>query len=204
MKASTSLKKKVAREAAALLYFGIEKEYKQAKTRAAKTLGVNFLPSNLEVAVEFDKLAEENEGSGRQERLVQMRKKALEMMKLLAEYNPKLVGSVWRGTIHRESDTDITLYCNDPQEVLEKLRQNKLRVIESEWVAVTKKGKRKKAFRIIVELPSNEKIELTVRETEEASIKERCEIYGDTISGLSIQDLEKLLSENPTKRFIPI
>ena len=62
---ASDLKRKVAREAATLLYFGAEKEYKQAKTRAAQTLGTNFLPSNLEVALELDKMAEENEGENR-------------------------------------------------------------------------------------------------------------------------------------------
>ena len=51
------LKQRVAREAANLLYFGAEKEYKQAKNKAAQILGTNFLPSNLEVAVELDKIA---------------------------------------------------------------------------------------------------------------------------------------------------
>ena len=63
------LKCRVAREAATLLYFGAEKEYKQAKEKAAKTLGTHFLPSNLEVALELDKIAEENEGAKRKERL---------------------------------------------------------------------------------------------------------------------------------------
>jgi len=57
---SLNLRRKVSKEAASLLYFGAEKEYKQAKLKAAKTFGVHFLPSNLEVAIEFDKIAEEN------------------------------------------------------------------------------------------------------------------------------------------------
>jgi hypothetical protein len=64
---------RVAREAATLLYFGAEKEYKQAKLKAAKTFGVHFLPTNLEVALELDRIAEEKEGSARKERLVLMR-----------------------------------------------------------------------------------------------------------------------------------
>ncbi|MEM2254872.1 MAG: tRNA adenylyltransferase, partial [Candidatus Bathyarchaeia archaeon] len=92
------IRRKVAREAANLLYLGVEKEYKQAKLRAAKVLGVNVLPTNLEVAMELDKIAEENEGKKRQERLVQMRKEALKLMKILEKYSPVLVGSVWRGT----------------------------------------------------------------------------------------------------------
>ena len=86
---TADLKCKVAREAATLLYFGAEKEYKQAKTRAAETLGTHFLPSNLEVALELDKIAEENEGAKRKERLIEMRKEALKIMKLLDAYLPR-------------------------------------------------------------------------------------------------------------------
>jgi len=85
---TTDLKSRVAREAATLLYFGVEKEYKQAKIRAARTLGIHFLPSNLEVALELDKIAEENEGENRKERLIQMREEALQVMKLLDAYCP--------------------------------------------------------------------------------------------------------------------
>ncbi|MDH5460241.1 MAG: hypothetical protein OEW71_04305, partial [Candidatus Bathyarchaeota archaeon] len=79
---SLSLRRKVAREAASLLYFGVEKEYKQAKLKAAKTFGVHFLPTNFEVAIEFDRISEEKEGAARQERLIQMRKEALKLMKI--------------------------------------------------------------------------------------------------------------------------
>ena len=63
MNVDSDLRCKVAREAATLLYFGAEKEYKQAKLKAAKTLGTHFLPTNLEVAIELDKIAEANEGA---------------------------------------------------------------------------------------------------------------------------------------------
>ena len=54
---SLKLRKRIAREAASLLYFGAEKEYKQAKLKAAKTVKSKFLPTNLEVALELDKIA---------------------------------------------------------------------------------------------------------------------------------------------------
>ncbi|MEM3579923.1 MAG: DUF4269 domain-containing protein [Candidatus Bathyarchaeia archaeon] len=196
------MRRKVAREAAALLYLGLEKEYKQAKLRAAKTLGVHFLPTNLEVAMELDRIAEENEGATRTERLVKMRREALNLMKILEKFSPVLVGSVWRGTIYRESDIDIVVYHNNPHEIL-KLLERKFKVLESGCTAVTKMGKPKKSFHILVELPSGEKAEITVRDIEEIGVKENCEIYGDTITGLSIQELERLLVENPTKRFVP-
>ena len=116
------LKCRVAREAATLLYFGAEKEYKQAKEKAAKTLGTHFLPSNMEVALELDKIAEENEGAKRIERLIQMRNEALKIMKLLDAYCPVLIGSVWRGTIKQGSDIDIAVYTDEPEEIVQILK----------------------------------------------------------------------------------
>ena len=102
-----------------LLYFGAEKEYKQAKERAAQTLGTHFLPSNLEVALELDKIAEENEGEKRERASdSEMRKEALKVMKLLDAYCPVLIGSVWRGTIKQGSDIDIAVYTDEPQEIV--------------------------------------------------------------------------------------
>jgi predicted nucleotidyltransferase len=117
MTADADLKQRVAQEAATLLYFGAEKEYKQAKIRAAQTLGTHFLPSNLEVALELDHLVEETEGKERSQRLIQMRIDALKVMKLLGAYCPIVIGSVWRGTIKRGSDIDIAVYWDEPQQV---------------------------------------------------------------------------------------
>ena len=196
-------RKKVAREAATLLYSGTEKEFKQAKLKAAKTFGVKFLPTNLEVALELDKIAEENEGSMRQERLIKMRTETLKLMKVLKEYSPQLVGSVWRGTIYRESDIDIAVYHDEPNNVMETLRENHFKIARTEQVTVTKIGKKKTSFHIYSESSTKEKIEIIVRSSEEAQFKEKCEIYGDKITGLCMRELEKLLEENPAKRFVP-
>jgi predicted nucleotidyltransferase len=200
---SLSVRRKVAKEAANLLYFGVEKEYKQAKLRAAKTFGVHFLPTNLEVAIEFDKIAEENEGTARQARLIQMRQEALKLMKILKIYNPVLIGSVWRGTIHHESDIDIVVYHDEPDDILELLKQSNSKLLHTEWVAVTRRGHKKTSFHVHLELPIGGKAEITVRSREEANLKEMCEIYGDIITGLNIQELERVLLENPMQRFVP-
>jgi predicted nucleotidyltransferase len=201
---SLSLRRKIAREAATLLYSGVEKEYKQAKLKAAKTFGVHFLPTNLEVVLEFDKIAEENEGPARIERLVKMRVEALELLRFLKAYNPRLVGSVWRGVIHRESDIDVTVYCDESEAILEALKQNNLKILRTEWSAVTKKGQKRTSFHIYFESPSKEKVEITVRSPDEVDFKDKCEIYGDEITGLRLRELEKLLGENPAQRFVPV
>jgi predicted nucleotidyltransferase len=200
---SLSSRQRVAREAANLLYYGVEKEYKQAKLKAAKTFGLHFMPTNLEVALEIDRIAEENEGSARQERLVRMRKEAFRIMNILKKYDPLLVGSVWRGTIHHESDLDIILHHEEPEEVLKALQQTDLKILRAEWVNVTKQGKRKTSFHIYTESPIKEQIEVIVHSPDEACLKEKCEIYGDEIVGLRLRELEKVLKENPTQRFVP-
>lgn len=198
------MRKKVAREAANLIYFGIEKEFKQAKIKAANALGANFLPTNIEVAMEIDKIAEEHEGQARQEQLVKMRREALKAMKFLDKYHPRLVGSVWRGTIHRESDIDITVYHDRPEEVLRTLEKSDLKIVHTQNVATAKNGRKVMSFHIFLESPTKEKFEVIVRGFEELSRKEKCDIYGDFITGLNVKELEKILEEDPAKRFVPL
>ena len=203
MNADSDLRYKIAKEAATLLYFGAEKEYKQAKLKAAKTLGTHFLPTNLEVALELDKIAEANEGAARKERLIQMRKEALKIMKTLKEYHPLLIGSVWRGTVRQGSDIDIAVYHDLPDEIPIFLEKDGAKISRTEWTTVTKKGKTETAFHIYVETSSKQKIEVVVRNPDEAGCRRKCEVFGDELKGLNVQELERVLEENPTQKFIP-
>jgi predicted nucleotidyltransferase len=171
--------------------------------KAAKTFGLHYMPTNLEVALELDKIAEENEGSERQERLIRMRREALKTMKVLAEYDPILVGSVWRGTIHHDSDVDIIVHDDEPKNVAKTLERSGFKITRTEWVAVTKQGKKRASFHIHLDSPINEKLEIIVHSPEEACLKEKCEIYGDDVSGLHTKELERILRDSPTQRFVP-
>lgn len=202
MNSANDVKSRVAREAATLLYFGAEKEYKQAKIKAAKTFGTHFLPSNLEIALELDRIAEEKEGSARKEHLISMRKEALKIMKLLCNYCPLLIGSVWRGTIRFGSDIDIAVYAENPEEIVNTLKINNIKILKSSWTTVNKQGKTLESYNIQAE-ENKFTMEIVVRPLEEAGKKRKCEIFGDLIKGLKINDLEKILDENPTQRFLP-
>ena len=200
---TADLKYRVAREAATLLYFGAEKEYKQAKEKAAETLGTHFLPSNLEVALELDKIAEENEGSKRKERLIEMRKEALKIMKLLDHYCPVLIGSVWRGTIKHGSDIDVAVYTDDPEIIVNALKAEGVRVLKTCWTTVNKRGATLESFHIYGETSAKHGLEIVARSKEEAGKKRKCEIFGDEMKGLNIKELKKVLDNNPTQQFIP-
>jgi len=202
-KRSAAIKSRVAREAATLIYSQQEKEYKQAKQRAADTLGIRILPSNREVAEELDKVADEMEGSIRRERLVQMRREALSVMVMVGDFSPRLVGSVWRGTAHKNSDIDVEAFASDPEIVLERLRQNGLNVRRAEWQSVTKGDEGETAFHIYLLLSSGNEVEVVVRPLEKMNALDKCEIYGDTINGLNVHQLRRVLMENPGQKFVP-
>ena len=193
----------MAREAATLLYFGAEKEYKQAKQKASQTFGTHFLPSNLEVALELDKIAEEHEGSQRKERLVQMRREALDVMELLVAFCPVLIGSVWRGTIKQGSDIDIAVYTDEPLEVWNLLKASALQVLKTAWSSVNKRGETLSSFHIYAQTKDRYGLEIVVRSREEKGRKRKCETFGDEIKGLSIRDLKITLKNNPNQRFLP-
>ena len=200
---SADVRLRVAREAAFLLYFGLEKEYKQAKLKAAHNVGVHVLPSNLEVALELDLLAEENEGPARTQRLIEMRKEALAIMKALKAYCPLLIGSVWRGTIRRSSDIDISAYHDAPQEIVDHIKTAGLKISKTERMTLAKHGKTEDSFHIHATTPTNYAVEVTVRNAEEAGKKRTCDTFGDEIKGLTLHELEKLLQANPAQRFLP-
>ncbi|MFB0567172.1 MAG: hypothetical protein ACETVM_01110, partial [Candidatus Bathyarchaeia archaeon] len=197
------LKRRVAREAALLLYTSQEKEYKQAKKKAAENLGARMLPSNLEVARELDAIAEEREGDSRQERLSQMRKEALKIMQILKDFNPRLIGSVWRGAINKNSDIDIAAFASTPNSVLTRLQKSSFSIVKTEWSSVTKEGRKETSFHIYLTLPSGNKAEVVVRSVEKMNRYEKCEIYGDMVTGLNGRQLAKVLRENPLARFVP-
>lgn len=199
----TNLRKRIAREAAILLYTSQEKEYKQAKKLAAKTLKVRVLPSNLEVADELDNVAEEKEGASRRELLLRMRKEALKIMEALKDFNPRLVGSVWRGTARQNSDIDILTFSQDPKTILDQIQKCGYKVTRSEWRSVTKRGKKRSSFHIHLFLSSGDEVDVIVRDPERFGRLERCEIYGDAVTGLSYPQLLKVLKESPLQKFVP-
>jgi predicted nucleotidyltransferase len=199
----SDLKRQVAKEAATLLYFGAEKEFKQAKVRAAKILGSHFLPSNLEVALALDTIAEAQEGSKRKERLILMRQDALEIMKHLSLFCPVLVGSVWRGTVRQGSDIDIAVYTDEPERIATLLKSEGVKVLKTDWTTVNKHGATLDTLHVYAVTQNSNEIEIVVRNKEQIYKKSKCEIFGDQIRGLNVKELEKILKTNPAKQFIP-
>ena len=161
------------------------------------------MPSNHEVAVELDLLADEIEGKTRAELILKMRGLALGLMRVLSEVRPVLRGSVWRGTARKGSDIDIDVYSNDPVEVKRLLEDAGYSVTGfNEKVAV---GGRvmSRSTHIQIRLEDDIEGEVVVRPVEEHGLEMRCEVYVDIKKGLRLPELEKLMNTDPLRKFVP-
>ena len=192
----------IASLAARLLYDRRVKEYKDAKEMAAASLGSKALPSNYEVAVELDALTDRLQGDARHRQLMEMRDAALQVMKTLTSYKPKLIGSVWRGTVRLGSDIDVMVY-GDPNRVEHILSQS-YEVTGRETKRFTLEGLPRETTHISITVNGYE-AEVVVRPPGdiEAYRLDRCETYGDPRKGLGIEELEKLMKTDPLRRFVP-
>ncbi|HTN77370.1 MAG TPA: hypothetical protein VL096_19060, partial [Pirellulaceae bacterium] len=99
MMSNPKLRRQIAYEAARLMYLREESEYFRAKQKAARRFCQGWvkpadLPSNTEIRDEIQSLARLYEGQGRFDRLREMRIHALQTMRLLARFRPRLIGSV--------------------------------------------------------------------------------------------------------------
>ncbi len=194
---------KVAREAANLLYSGLEKEYRQAKLKAAERLGARSLPSNLEIALEMDLIAEAPEGSARNVQLIQMRTEARDIMRQLMPCCPLLIGSVWRGTVRRTSDIDIEVYSDEAEALAASFEVGVTHVARTEWVTKVEHGAPETTLHVYAKSHGGFPVEIVVRGAEKKGAKRTCDTFGDIIEGLTLHQLERLLKENPAERFLP-
>jgi predicted nucleotidyltransferase len=193
----------VAKEAARLLYYGLATEYIFAKKRAASSLRIRSLPSNKEVALELDNLADSLEGEEeRKRRLVKLRMEALIYMRLLEQFCPILKGSVWRGTITKRSDIDIVIYSSNFSQPLAVL--NEQQIHPKVQYNTRQNGSISKTYVHLTSVsPSGINVEIVIRTPEEQGMREKCEIFGDIVKGFTISELEIVLKEDPTVKILP-
>lgn len=197
------VRQRIAREAAKLLYSCVAHEYKQAKEMAAKALGYRLIPSNAEVAQQLDKLIDEVEGAQRDKLLVEMRRDALSVMEALKDFNPRLIGSVWRGLAHKGSDIDIEVFCEDPQRVVNALISAGYPMLSVKEVVLPHSCGEDVTIQILTRSLCGFDVEVLVRPSDWVNKVRFCDIFGDRITGLTLQQLKRVLSEDPLRRFIP-
>lgn len=190
--AHSNVRYSVAVEAARLLYTREYKEYFQAKREAARRQSTTVLPTNSEIHQQLLVLADRIEGAGRQERLSEMRRLALQMMEQLDEFSPRLIGSVWTGHIRQGSDIDLNLYGDSPEAVGARLEEAMI-PFEFERVHSRKAGHEREFLHFHVHHPSEIAVEITLYPTAEIHDHPTCSITGGPMARATTSELRRLM-----------
>ncbi len=183
------------------MYERSEKEYFTAKRKAAAQLGVNFvrhpqeLPSNREIRDQVQVMARMIEGDNRVRKLEDMRVRALRLMRLLAAFNPRLIGSTLTGHIRKGSDIDIHVFSNETGAITDVLDTYGYEY-EVEHKRVIKHNHERMFTHIHV--AGTYTCELTIYTRDLVNYTFKSSITGTAIERASIAELEQLIArEHP-------
>lgn len=193
---SDKLRRRIAFEAARLMYGRDEAEYFRAKLKAARrVIGGDVkprdLPSNREIRDEILAMARLHEGERQLEKLREMRLAALRMMRILRNFRPRLIGSTLTGHVRAGSDIDLHVFSNSVEAVRAALEAEGL-VADVERKRVRKQGEERTFTHIHVD--DDFPFELTVYPADKAHYVFKSSITGKAIERASIAELEQLLA----------
>ena len=111
-------------------------DFALAKRKAADRLGVRAndgaLPSNAQIQERVVERQRIFEPDGRDERLVKMRSVATDVMEVLDEFRPKLVGAVLDGTATLNSAIELHVFSDAPEAVAARLEAQGFRLHDSQ------------------------------------------------------------------------
>src|SRR3954469_5215583 len=199
--ADERIRRQIAFLAAQMMYHRTESEYFTAKRKAAKQLGVEYrhrpgdLPSNREIRDQIQAMARIHEGPKRLEHLRDMRLDALRLMRMLARFRPRLIGSVRTGHVRKGSDIDIHIFCDSLALVTDTLDELGLQY-DVQHKRIVKFGEERTFTH--VHILDNHNYELTLCPEDKAHYVFKSAITGKAIERASIAELEALLlEENP-------
>jgi predicted HD phosphohydrolase len=178
------------------MYSRQESEYYTAKMKAARRISQGWvkpvdLPSNVEIRDQLEMLARLFEGAARTDNLFAMRLAALAMMRRLAPFRPRLIGSVLTGHIRQGSDIDLHVFSDTAEAVTHVLDQDGL-IYTVERKQVRKHGEERVYTH--VHLVDGYPFELTIYPADQASYVFKSSITGKAIDRASVAELEQLLA----------
>lgn len=110
----------LAMEAARIMVEEGVKDFYQAKRKAAEHLGATstqHMPRNSEVEEALKEYQRLFKSDSQPHRLRELREAAIRAMEFFAPYQPRLVGSVLRGTAGEHSDVNLHVFADTPEEV---------------------------------------------------------------------------------------
>jgi hypothetical protein len=115
-----NLRRALAQEAARVMAEHGVRDFLFAKRKAAERFGVTdnaVLPKNVEIEAALAEYQRLFRGESHEESLYAQRQVALEAMKRLKDFHPRLVGPVLTGTATEHSEVQIHLFADYPESV---------------------------------------------------------------------------------------
>ena len=192
------LRHAIAFEAARLMYEREEAEYFTAKRKAAArvcrgSVKPSDLPSNSEIRDQVQALARMHEGDRRTANLRDMRLHALRLMRTLARFRPRLIGSVMTGHTRKGSDIDLHLFSDHLEPITSTLDAEGLQY-DVERKEITKHGESRVFTHVHVHdvFP----FELTVYAEDQAHYVFKSSITGKAIERATARELEELIAKD--------
>lgn len=192
----SKLRRQIAWEAARMMYAREESEYYTAKKKAAQQICKGWvkpadLPSNVEIRDQIQAFARMYEGTSRTDNLLAMRLSALAMMRRLAPFRPRLIGSVLTGHIREGSDIDLHVFSDTAEAVTHLLDQDGL-----DYTVERKQVRKHGEERIFthIHLVDTYSFELTVYAANLAHYVFKSSITGKAIERASVAQLEQFLA----------
>jgi predicted nucleotidyltransferase len=198
--ADAKLRHAIAFEAARLMYERAESEYFTAKRKAAArvcrgSVKPSDLPSNAEIRELIQVFARTHEGDRRTANLREMRLRALWLMRVLARFRPRLIGSVMTGHVRKGSDIDLHLFSDHVEPVTAALEEEGLQ-FDVERKQVVKHGEARVFTHVHVYDTFN--FELTIYPEDKAHYVFKSSITGKPIERATTRELEELIArEHP-------
>ncbi|MBS3743250.1 MAG: hypothetical protein KGY48_02745 [Wenzhouxiangellaceae bacterium] len=123
-------RQELAIEAARILATEGQRNYQQAKQKAAHRLGLSGrarMPSNSEIETELKRYQALYGGDAHADEVADLRRAALEAMKFFSQFRPRLVGPVLEGTADRYSRISLHVFCDNAEQVISFLLARKIR-----------------------------------------------------------------------------
>jgi hypothetical protein len=120
-------RQRIAQEAARLMSEHGIRDFHHAKLKAAERLGIletQALPRNLEIEPALREHQRLFLADSQPQLLRQRREAAVDAMRFLAAFEPRLVGAVLEGTADAHSAVCLHVYSDDPEAVVLYLREN--------------------------------------------------------------------------------
>ncbi|MBY0514804.1 MAG: HD domain-containing protein [Gemmataceae bacterium] len=182
------------------MYERTESEYFTAKRKAADrvcrgSVKPSDLPSNAEIRDLIQEFARTHEGEQRTANLRDMRVRALWLMRVLARFRPRLIGSVMTGHVRKGSDIDVHLFGDHLDPITAALDGEGLQY-DVERKQVVKHGESRVFTHVHVFDAYG--FELTVYPEDKAHYVFKSSITGKPIERASTRELEELIArEHP-------